>query len=116
MPMVPGFERIPPLNDLHALERAMGGDTAAVMLEPIQGEGGIHCASPGFLHGARELCDRHGALLIFDEVQTGWGRTGRMFCSGILQRCPRHHDARQVDERRVLSNRGDGLQRQSERV
>jgi len=80
LPMVPGFERVP-LNDLDALERAMGGDTAAVMLEPIQGEGGIHCASAGFLRGARELCDRHGALLIFDEVQTGWGRTGRMFCS-----------------------------------
>lgn len=81
VPMVPGFERVP-LNDLDALERAMGGgDTAAVMLEPIQGEGGIHCASAAFLHGARELCDRHGAFLIFDEVQTGWGRTGRMFCS-----------------------------------
>jgi acetylornithine/succinyldiaminopimelate/putrescine aminotransferase len=59
----------------------MAGDTAAVMLEPIQGEGGIHCASAGFLRGVRELCDRHGALLILDEVQTGWGRTGRMFCS-----------------------------------
>jgi putrescine aminotransferase len=80
LPMVPGFKRVP-LNDLDALERAMASDTAAVMLEPIQGEGGIHCASAGFLRGARELCDRYGALLILDEVQTGWARTGRMFCS-----------------------------------
>jgi acetylornithine/succinyldiaminopimelate/putrescine aminotransferase len=80
LPMVPGFKR-DSLNDLDALERAMSDDTAAVMLEPIQGEGGIHCASAEFLRGARELCDRRGALLILDEVQTGWGRTGRMFCS-----------------------------------
>ena len=78
MPMVPGFARVP-LNDLAALERAITKDVAAVMLEPIQGEGGIHCATPQFLRGARELCDRQGALLIFDEVQTGFGRTGRMF-------------------------------------
>jgi putrescine aminotransferase len=80
LPMMPGFKRVP-LNDLDALERAMASDTAAVMLEPIQGEGGIHCASAGFLRGARELCNRYGALLILDEVQTGCGRTGRMFCS-----------------------------------
>jgi acetylornithine/succinyldiaminopimelate/putrescine aminotransferase len=78
MPMVPGFMRVP-LNDLGALERAMTKEVAAVMLEPIQGEGGIHCATADFLRGARELCDRNSALLVFDEVQTGFGRTGRMF-------------------------------------
>jgi len=78
MPMVPGFVRAP-LNDLSAVEAAMSKEVGAVMLEPIQGEGGIHCATPEFLRGLRELCDRNGALLIFDEIQTGFGRTGRMF-------------------------------------
>ena len=79
LPMVPGFSAVP-LNDLDALERAVGERTAAVLLEPIQGEGGIHVATDEFLRGAREVCDRAGALLLFDEIQTAWGRTGRMFC------------------------------------
>jgi len=78
LPMVPGFTRVP-FNDLVALEHAISKDVGAVMLEPIQGEGGIHCATAEFLRGARDLCDRRGALLVFDEVQTGFGRTGRMF-------------------------------------
>ncbi len=77
-PMVPGFEYVPH-NDLAALEAAMGEDTAAVMLEPIQGEGGVNLPGPGYLEGIRALCDKHGALLIFDEVQTGLGRTGEWF-------------------------------------
>lgn len=80
LPMVPGFKRTP-FNDLDSLEAAMTNETAAVLLEPIQGEGGIYCASIEFLRGVRKLCDEHGVLLIFDEVQTGWGRTGRMFFS-----------------------------------
>lgn len=64
-------------NDLDAMERAITEDTAAVILEPIQGEGGIHVAAPGYLRGVRELCDRAGVLLLFDEVQTCFGRTGR---------------------------------------
>lgn len=64
-------------GDLEALRAVVGPKTAAVMLEPIQAEGGIHVASDAYLRGVRELCDERGALLLFDEVQTGYGRTGR---------------------------------------
>jgi len=80
-----GFEPLPggithlPFNDLAALEAAVGEQTCAVVLEPIQGEGGITPASPEFLALARKLCDRVGALLIFDEVQCGNGRSGTLF-------------------------------------
>lgn len=78
-----GFEPLPggykyvPFNDLDALEEAVGPNTCAVMLEPVQGEGGVKAASRYYLEGAAMLCKEHGALLIFDEVQTGLGRTGR---------------------------------------
>lgn len=68
-----------PFNDLEALEGAVGRETAAVVLEPVQGEGGVHVADPEYLRAARDLCDDRGALLILDEVQTGLGRTGRLF-------------------------------------
>ena len=77
-PLVPGFEHVP-YNDADALTAAVDGETAAVLLEAVQGEGGVHVASPEYLPVAREVCDRAGALLILDEVQTGMGRTGRMF-------------------------------------
>src|SRR3989442_1575223 len=77
-PLVPGFEHVP-FDDVAALEAAVDGDTAAVVLEAVQGEGGVHVASPEYLPAAREACDRTGALLILDEVQTGMGRTGRLF-------------------------------------
>jgi acetylornithine/N-succinyldiaminopimelate aminotransferase len=77
-PLVPGF-RVVPRNDLDALRAAVGGDTAAVLLEPIQGESGIHPLDPDFLHGAREACDERGALLVFDEIQCGMGRTGTLW-------------------------------------
>jgi len=77
-PDMPGFHHVP-YNDLAALAAAIGPRTAAVLLEPIQGEGGLTPATPAFIHGARELCDRHGILLLFDEVQCGMGRTGRWF-------------------------------------
>lgn len=81
-PLVPGFSHIP-FNDLGALAEAVGEDTAAVLLEPVQGEGGVHPAQPEFLRGAQALCRERGALLILDEVQTGYGRTGRLFaCQG----------------------------------
>ena len=77
-PLPGGFSYVP-FNDEDALRQAVNHDTSAVLLEPILGEGGIHPANASFLQTARELCDRHGALLIFDEVQTGMGRTGEMW-------------------------------------
>ena len=77
-PMLPGFNYAP-FGDLDAVEKAIDGETCAVMLEPIQGEGGINVPPAGFLEGLRELCDKHGLLLILDEVQTGMGRTGKWY-------------------------------------
>ena len=77
-PMPTGFRYVP-LNDIQQLQDAINDHTAAIMLEPIQGEGGIRPCTPEFLQAARDLCNRHGLVLIFDEVQTGMGRTGRFF-------------------------------------
>jgi LysW-gamma-L-lysine/LysW-L-ornithine aminotransferase len=77
-PLVPGFSHVP-FNDVGALETAVGPDTALLLLEPVQGEGGVHVATAEFLRAARAAADRTGALLAFDEVQTGIARTGRMF-------------------------------------
>ena len=68
-----------PYNDLAQAREAIGANTCAVIVEPIQGEGGVLPADPAFLKGLREACDEHGALLIFDEVQTGVGRTGSLY-------------------------------------
>ncbi|HEY3398541.1 MAG TPA: acetylornithine transaminase [Armatimonadota bacterium] len=78
LPLVPGFSYVP-LGDLDALAAAMEGGVCAVILEPIQGEGGVNVPADDYLPAVRQLCDRHGALLIFDEVQTGLGRTGKWF-------------------------------------
>ncbi len=77
-PVAAGFDQVP-LGDLKAVEAAIGPETAAIMVEPIQGEGGIRLVSGKFLRELRALCDRHGLLLVFDEVQTGIGRTGKLF-------------------------------------
>ncbi len=77
-PMVPGFVYVP-YNDLGAVAEVLDDQTAAVLVEPIQGEGGINVPSSDYLAGLRQLCDRRGVLLILDEVQTGMGRTGRWF-------------------------------------
>jgi len=77
-PMVPGFGYVP-YNDLDAVARVLDDETAAVMIEPIQGEGGVNIPSPDYLPGLRALCDARGVLLILDEVQTGMGRTGEWF-------------------------------------
>jgi acetylornithine/LysW-gamma-L-lysine aminotransferase len=77
-PLVPGFTHIP-FNDLAALEAAVTDQTAGVILEVVQGEGGVYPASAEFLLGAQDMCQARGAMLILDEVQTGFGRTGRMF-------------------------------------
>ncbi len=78
LPLLPGFSYIP-FNDIGALEAAFSDEVAAVMVEPIQGEGGINVATAEFLEAIRRLCDENGALMILDEVQTGIGRTGKWF-------------------------------------
>ena len=84
-PKAPGFDRVA-WGDLEAVRRAIGPQTAAILVEPIQGEGGIRVPPEGFLRALRALCDEHGLLLIADEVQCGVGRTGKLFAyewSGI---------------------------------
>jgi putrescine aminotransferase len=78
-PLMPDFEKVP-YGDLAAMEKAIDDRTACVILEPILGEGGIYIPNEGYFAGVRALCDRKNVLLIADEIQTGWGRTGKMFC------------------------------------
>lgn len=75
--MVPGFTYAP-FNDLEAFKAACTEDTVGIMVEPVQGEGGVHPANPDFLVGLRKFCDEQGILLLLDEVQTGWCRTGAL--------------------------------------
>jgi acetylornithine/N-succinyldiaminopimelate aminotransferase len=77
-PPLPGFVHLDPGN-LESVQAAIGARTAGILIEPIQGEGGVRVMADGFLRGLRELCDKHGLLLILDEVQCGYGRTGRFF-------------------------------------
>ncbi|HKG01340.1 MAG TPA: aspartate aminotransferase family protein [Xanthobacteraceae bacterium] len=77
-PVVDGFDQLP-LDDVAAVRRTVGPQTAAILIEPIQGEGGVRTPSTQFLKILRQICDEHGLLLIFDEVQTGMGRTGHLF-------------------------------------
>lgn len=77
-PVLDGFDFVP-FNDIAALRARIGPTTCAVMLEPIQGEGGVRCPDENYLQTVREICDQTGTLLIFDEIQTGMGRTGRLF-------------------------------------
>ena len=79
-PLIPGHSFVP-FNNLQKLASAIDDNTAAVILEPVQGEGGVRPADPEYLRGVRELCDRTGVLLLLDEIQTGFGRTGQMFAS-----------------------------------
>ncbi len=85
-PLMPGFKHVP-YGDLAAVEKAIGPNTGAILVEPIQGEGGVKAAPPGFLKALRKLCDEKKLLLLIDEVQTGFGRTGKVFAfqhEGIL--------------------------------
>jgi acetylornithine/N-succinyldiaminopimelate aminotransferase len=87
-PLPPGF-RYSNFNDLAAVEAAMAaGDVCAVLVEPVQGEGGVTPATPEFLQGLRALCDRHQALLVFDEIQCGMGRTGQLFAAHAYDVAP----------------------------
>lgn len=93
LPLIPGFRHVP-FGDIDMMRktfetcRLVGEDVAAVILEPIQGEGGIILPPEGYLKQVRELCDQYGALLIFDEVQTGMGRTGKMFAAELYDVVP----------------------------
>jgi predicted acetylornithine/succinylornithine family transaminase len=86
-PLVPGFSYVD-INNSDALSKAIGPETAAVILEPVQGEGGVQPVSRDFMNTARKLCDESGALLIFDEVQCGLGRTGKLFAHQHFQVTP----------------------------
>jgi acetylornithine/N-succinyldiaminopimelate aminotransferase len=76
--VVDGFDQMP-FGDLEAVKRTIGPETAAILIEPLMGEGGVRMVAPSFLKALRALCDQHGLMLIFDEVQTGMGRTGELF-------------------------------------
>jgi len=77
-PVLEGFDYVP-FSDIRALRGTIGPSTCAVLIEPIQGEGGVRCPDPDYLKAVRQVCDETGILLIFDEIQTGMGRTGRLF-------------------------------------
>jgi putrescine aminotransferase len=93
LPLIPGFRHVA-FGDIEMMRKTfeacalVGEDVAAVILEPIQGEGGIILPPDGYLKQVRELCDQYDALLIFDEVQTGMGRTGKMFCAELYDVVP----------------------------
>ncbi|RKH11540.1 acetylornithine transaminase [Corallococcus sp. CA053C] len=99
-PLPAGFQHIP-YGDLEAVRRAVGPATAAILVEPIQGEGGVRMAPSGFLAGLRTLCDERGLLLLVDEVQTGMGRTGKPFAF--------MHDGIQPDAISIAKALGNGL-------
>ncbi|HZP69714.1 MAG TPA: aspartate aminotransferase family protein [Pseudolabrys sp.] len=77
-PPVDGFDQVA-FGDIEAVKRVIGPATAAILIEPIQGEGGVRVAAPAFLRALRQVCDQHGLLLVFDEIQTGFVRSGEMF-------------------------------------
>ena len=86
-PRMAGFDQVP-LGDLDALKKVIGPQTAALLIEPLQGEGGVRTVAPEYLRALRKLCDDNGLLLIFDEIQTGLGRTGKFFAYDWLGFAP----------------------------
>ena len=100
-PLVPGFLQVP-YNDLAAVDALSGDENiVAILVEPIQGEGGVNAPAPNYLTGLREICDRNGWLLMLDEIQTGMGRTGRWFAH--------QHDAIQPDVMTLAKALGNGV-------
>lgn len=99
-PLPPGFKHVP-YGDLDAVRKAVGKQTAAILVEPIQGEGGVRPAPEGFLKALRALCDEQGILLMIDEIQTGMGRTGKMFAF--------QHEGIQPDAISLAKALGNGL-------
>ena len=86
-PLLPGFKYIP-FNDLTAARKAINDKTCAILVEPLQGEGGVNIPGSSYLRGLKKLCTEHGILLIFDEVQTGFGRTGKLFAYELYKTKP----------------------------
>ncbi len=107
-PVPAGFSHVP-RNDLAALAAAVAPCTCAVLVGPIQGEGGVWPMDAAWLELARELCDRHGALLLYDEVQTGIGRCGAWFCAELAGVKPDATGRRQGARRRLPDRRAAGL-------
>ena len=86
-PLLPGFKYIP-FNDLQSARKAITQKTCAILVEPIQGEGGVNIADPSYIRGLKKLCKKNGVLLIFDEVQSGFGRTGKLFAYELYKTKP----------------------------
>ncbi len=86
-PLLPGFKYIP-FNDLPSARKAITQKTCAILVEPLQGEGGVNIPNPSYLKGLKKLCQEYGILLIFDEVQTGFGRTGKLFAHELYKTKP----------------------------
>ena len=107
LPLLPGFVYIP-FNDVKALEAAFTDEVAAVLVEPIQGEGGINVATPEFLQAIRRLCDQKGAVMILDEVQTRHGPDRQVVRLPALRRRAGHHHDGQDPRRRRRDRRDDG--------
>ena len=103
-PMPSGFTHVP-LNDLDAVDDSISPSTAAVMVELVQGESGVRMADVDYVQGLRRVCDEHGVLLIFDEVQTGIGRTGSPVRIRELRRHPRPDRSGQGTRRRLADRR-----------
>ena len=104
-PLVPGFRAVDPTPE--AIAAAVDGHTAAVMLEPIQGETGVNVLSEETLRAARDACDEHGAALIFDEIQCGMGRTGTLWAYRADRRRARRDHGREGARRRAADRRAD---------
>ncbi len=100
-PLVPGFKHVP-FNDLHAMSKAITKDTCAILLEPIQGEGGVVLPDEHYFKSIRDLCNEHNLLLILDEVQTGMGRTGKLFAY-------EHYDGITPDIMTIAKGLGGGV-------